>query len=99
MQRKEALRLKRLWQLKSEKRSYFPYLPYFPYFPYYSLHEARAFQASSRLKRAYLLLTMIQYKQEDLIAIEFTDLVMEKHLKSSANRLLILFYSRNQALV
>ena len=25
--------------------------PYFPYsYPYYSLHEARAFQASSRLK-------------------------------------------------
>ena len=49
MQKKEALRLKRLWQLKSEKRSYLPYFPYFPYFPYYSLHEARAFQASSHL--------------------------------------------------
>ena len=65
----EALRLKRLWQLKSEKRSYsFPY-PYFPYsYPYYSLHEARAFQASSRLKRQFThnLIVFYYHHQDQL---------------------------------
>ena len=72
---KEALRLKRLWQLKSEKRSYLPYLPYFPYFPYYSLHEARAFQARSRLKRiakngAFKMFRLIFLKRNSYLSLK-----------------------------
>ena len=50
MQRKELLRLKSLWQLKSEKKVLL--------YPYYSLHEARAFQASSRLKTTPVIVVL-----------------------------------------
>ena len=48
-----------------------PLLPLLPYFPYYSLHEARAFQASSHLKMAIFCEAkkVAKYKHKELSTI------------------------------